>query len=153
GRSEVARERQIAIQMDDKARREIAPGLDTLLSGSVAVELQDMEGKSRAVEASLQSALLSIPWVGWSKGSGVPATVAFSMQVEGDRTDLRDFRLKGDTFGATGALSLVDGGVSSIDFPSARLNRGDDFSFDMNTRGGGYAVTIRGKSIDARSVV
>ncbi|MEO3387387.1 DUF3971 domain-containing protein [Mesorhizobium sp. CAU 1741] len=153
GRSDVARQREIAIQMDDKARGEIAPGLDALLSGPITVELQETEGEARNVEASLERALLTIPWVGWSKGSGVPATVAFDMQTQGGRTDLSEFRLSGDTFGATGALALVDGAVSTISFPSARLNRGDDFSFDMATSGGGYAITIRGKSVDARSVV
>src|SRR5690606_18864418 len=66
---------------------------------------------------------------------------------------LSDFRLDGDSFSAVGALSLVDGTVTSARFPSARLSRGDDFSVDVKAQGRGYAVTLRGRAIDARSAV
>src|SRR5690606_37895730 len=36
---------------------------------------------------------------------------------------------------------------------SARLNRGDDFSVDISAKGKGYAISVRGKSADVRSVV
>lgn len=153
GREKSGRERQISLQMDDAARRKLAPGLDTLLSGPMQVELQETQGEARTIRASLQNAALSIPWIGWSKGAGVPGTVAFRMDTDGNRTDLSDFRLNGETFGATGALSLVGGDVSRIRFSSARLNRGDDFSFDLNRQGRGYAITVRGNSVDVRSLV
>lgn len=153
GQSAVERERRIALRMDDRARRGVAPGLDALLSGSIEVEVNESKGEARAIKASLESALLSIPWVGWSKGSGVPATVDFNMKTTGDRTEISNFRLSGDTFGASGTLSLSGGEVARIRFPSARLNRTDDFSFDMRASGSGYALTIRGRSVDARSLI
>ena len=151
--SPVLRARRIALQMDDAAREAIAPGLDVLLSGLTEVELDDGSSESRAIKASLRDATLTLPWAGWSKGRGVPATVAFSLATEGNRIDLRDFNLSGETFGASGTLSFAGGEVTSVRLPNARLNRGDDFSFDMKAQGNGYAITVRGKSIDARSVV
>lgn len=151
--SPIGRARNIALKMDDAAREAIAPGLDVLLSGVTEVELDDGSSESRGIKASLRDATLTIPWAGWSKGKGVPATVAFSLATDGNRVDLRDFTLSGDTFAASGALSFTGGEVASVRLPKARLNRGDDFSFDMKAQGKGYAITVRGKSIDARSVV
>jgi hypothetical protein len=153
GASQAQRERRIAMQLDDNARNALVPGLKALLSGTTEVKLDDAVRERRAIEASLGNATLSIPWAGWSKGRGVPGSVAFAMQTDGDRVDLADFRLSGETFGAAGTLSFVGGEVSSIRLPSVRLNRGDDFSFDMRAQGRGYAITVRGNSIDARSIV
>lgn len=153
GQSAVERQRRVVLNLDDAGRRAIAPGLNTVLSGTARVELDDANGDARSVKASLERAMLNIPWIGWSKGSGVPASVAFGLEQQGNVTRLSDFKLRGDTFGATGALSLVDGSLQTISFPSAKLNRSDDFSFSMKAERNGYAITVRGKSIDARSIV
>src|SRR5690606_12303075 len=108
---------------------------------------------ARTIRADLQPANLSIPWVGWSKGAGVPATVSFSMKASGGRTELSDFSLRGETFAASGTVLLNEGGVERVRFPAMRLNRGDDFSLDVARSGAGYAVTVRGRSVDARSLV
>ena len=153
GADKSRRTRKVAMVMDDGARQAIAPGLDALLSGPARVELEDASGQTREISIGLDRATLSLPWVGWSKGSGVPATAAFAMEKDGNRLALSDFRLEGETFGATGALSLVGGSLERARFPSARLNRGDDFSVDVQAKGRGYAVTIRGKSLDVRSPI
>lgn len=154
GRSQQQRQRHIALDMDDKARAALAPGLAPLLSGVAKVEVDDAAANvARTIKADLQSTRLTIPWIGWSKGAGVPATVSFDMKSSGPRTELSGFNLKGETFAATGTVSLDKGGVERVRFPSMRLNRGDDFSLDVARKGAGYAVTVRGKSIDARSLV
>ncbi len=158
GQSTERRQRQIAIDMDDKARAALAPGLDALLSGIVKVEVDDARSgaeadAARTIRADLQPATLSIPWVGWSKGAGVPAAVSFAMKAAGGRTELSDFSLRGESFAASGTVLLNDGGVERVRFPAMRLNRGDDFSLDVARSGAGYTVTVRGKSVDARSLV
>lgn len=153
GKSEIERQRSVTLELDDEAREAIVPGLDMLLSGVAEVELDETEGEARTITADLARTTLSIPWVGWSKGSGVPGEVAFTMEKEEDRVQLSDFRLSGETFAATGALSFAEGDLISARFPSAKLNRNDDFSVDVQAKGGGYAITVRGESIDARSVV
>lgn len=153
GQSKVERQRRVALNLDDAGRKAIAPGLGSILSGTARVELDDGKGSARTIKASLERAVLSIPWIGWSKGAGVPGSVAFALEQQGNVTRLSDFRLTGETFGATGALSLVDGNVQSISFPSAKLNRNDSFSFNMKAERGGYSVSVRGKAVDARSIV
>ena len=152
GGSGEPRQRHIALEMDDKARRAVVPGLDALLSGVAKVEVSEA-ARGRAVDIDLQSATLSLPWVGWSKGPGVPATASFTMATADGRTELTDFSLRGETFAATGVVSLRGGGVERIRFSSMRLNRGDDVSLDLERKGAGYAVTVRGKRLDARSIV
>src|SRR5690606_15227452 len=113
------KERRIALQLDDAAREVLAPGLDTLLSGVTEVELDDSVAGSRAFKASLDRSTLTIPWAGWSKGPGVPGEVEFAMRTEGERVDLSDFVLSGETFSARGDVSLVGGEVARVRFPAA----------------------------------
>jgi hypothetical protein len=149
----VARERRISLELDDRAREALAPGLSMLLAGPTVVELDDAVADRRTFKASLNRSTLTIPWAGWSKGPGVPGDVEFTMSTDGNRVELADFALSGETFSARGNISLVDGAVTRVRFPSAKLNRNDDFSVDLAARGNGYAITIRGTSIDARSVI
>src|SRR5690606_15322064 len=99
------------------------------------------------------NASLNLPWVGWSKGSGVPASASFLMEGEGGTVSLSDFRLQGESFGASGEITLANGALQRLRFPSARLGRGDDFSVDVTAKGRGYDIKVRGRSIDARSLV
>ncbi len=154
GNSSHPRQRAIAVDTDDKMRATFAPGLASLLTGAARFELDGSEpGAARAIKANLQDASLSIPWIGWSKGPGIPASVSFKLKSAGERTELSDFMLRGETFAAEGTVSLRGDGIERVRFPSMRLHRGDDFSLDIARQGAGYAVTVRGRSLDARSVV
>ena len=148
------RKRHVAIELDDKARAAFAPGLDLLLTGATKLELDGGgPAAARTIRADLQPATLSIPWIGWSKGPGVPASVSFAMKQANGRTELSSFALRGETFAATGTVALRGDTVERVTFPSMRLNRGDDFSLDVARKGAGYAVTVRGKRLDARSAI
>lgn len=153
GGDKQGRERQVSFEMDDRTRSGLAPGLDMLLSGTTTVNVDDLARDRRSIRADLASTTLTLPWVGWSKGAGVPATVAFDMLVADGRTELSDFNLRGESFAARGSVSLRGDSVQRVRFPSMRLNRGDDFSLDVERTGRGYAVTVRGASLDARSLV
>jgi hypothetical protein len=148
------RRRHVAIDLDDKARAAFAPGLDLLLAGTVRLELDgSAPSAARTIRADLQPATLTIPWIGWSKGPGVAADLSFAMKQADGRTELADFVLRGETFAATGTVSLRGDSVERVNFPSMRLNRGADFSLDVTRQGTGYAVTVRGKRLDARSAI
>lgn len=153
GRGAVERQRHISLQLDDAGRKAIASGLDTLLSGVTVLDVDESNQGRRLVTADLARATLSVPWAGWSKGSGVPARASFTMTGNGNRVELSDFTLQGETFGAKGAISLVNGSLSGMRLSSARLNRGDDFSVDVKAAGRGHDVTIRGNRIDVRSLI
>lgn len=148
------RVRDIVLTLNDKHRSRLAPGLDGLVAGTLILKI-DASARSgiHTVTADLAKAKLSLPWVGWSKGAGVPANVSFDLARQGDASRLSDFELKGESFAIAGTVELADGALASAKFDTVRLNRGDAARVDVSRQGKGYAVTVRASAIDARSVI
>ena len=147
------RSRKVALVIDDKAREAFMPGLSTLLSGTVKVALEKNDDGSQDVTADLTDARLDIPWVGWSKGPGIAADVSFTMADSGGTTTLSKFDLGGKTFAIDGSVVLSGGSLSSANFTKVRLNRDDDVTVSVKRTAKGYAVNVRGDSLDARSLI
>lgn len=153
GGSEAERKRLITLTLDDKTRERVVPGLGNMVEGPVKLVVDAQPGGKRLIEGDLTAAKLNIPWAGWSKGPGVKGSVAFLLETANGNTTLSDFKLTGDTFGATGSLLLSDGSLSEANFSSVKLNRGDDVAVNVKRSGKGYAVNVDGKSLDVRSAV
>ncbi|BCH24765.1 YhdP family protein [Mesorhizobium sp. L-8-3] len=154
GGSDVGRARDITITLDDKAREKLAPGLSTLVSGPVKLAFSSgSDNADRHIEADLTGARLDIPWAGWSKGPGVAAEASFRMRSTGGTTTLSDFKLGGKSFAIAGEIVLNGGELSSARFDTAQLNRGDDVRVTIKRNGKGYQVDVRGRALDARSLV
>lgn len=153
GGSSAARERDIALELDDAARDRLLPGLSALLSGPVRVTVDADERDNQEVTADLTRATLSLPWAGWRKGAGVPARVEFSMSTAGRRTTLSRFRLTGDSFAVRGTVTLDGGVLASARLDEVRLNREDSSAFDVQRSGAGYTVKATGSSFDARALI
>ncbi|MHB2265355.1 hypothetical protein [Aliihoeflea sp. PC F10.4] len=149
----VDRSRKVDLKLDDAARDQLLPALSILLSGSADVGIDLSNGEQQAVTADLSQSVLSLPWIGWSKGAGIAATTAFQMERNGGQTFLHGFGIQGESFAVGGEVSLDDEGLTKASFPRVRLNRGDDFSVDIVRRGRGYAITVKGQSLDARSLI
>jgi hypothetical protein len=146
--------RKITLELNDKARDAILPGLNDMLSGPVSVVLDTPEKDGgQPVKADLTAAKLTLPWVGWTKGSGIPASVSFELDTDGKAATLSDFRLTGKTFGASGSIHLSGDTLTEARFTSAKLNSGDDFSVDIDRSSSGYRVTVKGEKLDARSII
>jgi hypothetical protein len=148
------RSRKVVLVLDDKTREAFMPGLSTLLSGTVKVSLEEDADDSRKARADLTNVRLNLPWVGWSKGAGVPAKVAFTLSETKDQTRLSDFDLDGQTFAIDGDVNLTGGSLASARFSKVRLNRGDDVAVTIKrTSKAGYAVNVKGAAFDARSLI
>jgi hypothetical protein len=152
GRSEEDKRRDISLVMDDKARAAIAPGLETILTGPVTVKLSG-EGETKRISADLADAKLNLPWVGWSKGAGVAATVTFDFDPSEGDTRINNLKLSGQSFSLTGSATVGKSGLSRARFENVKLNRNDDISVDVRRAGSGYVINVRGKSLDARSLI
>jgi hypothetical protein len=149
-----ANARKITLNLNDKARDTILPGLNDILSGPVSVVLGTPEKDGgQPVTADLTAAKLSLPWVGWTKGSGIPASVSFELDTNGNAVTLSDFSLSGKSFGASGSIRLAGDTLTEARFTSAKLNTGDDFSVAIDRSSAGYQVTVRGNKLDARSII
>ncbi|KFB09901.1 DUF3971 domain-containing protein [Nitratireductor basaltis] len=151
--SDLARKRDIVLKMDDAARAKHLPGLNDLVSGPIELDVKEPEAGVRDLVVDLSASRLQIPWIGWSKGKGIPATATFRMRDEDGRITLSDFRLKGESFNIFGNVSIDDGSLVDADFSQVRLTRQDDFRARVVKEGAGYRVTVRGKAMDARALV
>ncbi len=149
----VAKERNVQFVLDDKARNTLIPGLSDLLSGTIKVDVDQLEEGKRDIVADLTAARLDFPWVGWSKGPGIPAKVSFRMNTDGERSTLTDFRLEGKSFGLRGDVTLTNGALSSARFDQVQLNRDDDVAVNVKRAGKGYAVQVKGNTLDARALI
>lgn len=146
------RKRGVELTLDDKARDTLAPGLSKLVTGPVVLTV-DAAAPERKVAVDLSKARLDLPWVGWSKGSGVAASAAFVLKKDGDTTRISDLKVSGQSFSVDGELSLVRGGIQSARFGNVQLNRGDRLAVDVDRKGGGYAIAVRGETFDGRALV
>jgi hypothetical protein len=148
-----ARQQKVQLVLDDAARKKVAPGLGSLVSGTIRVDL-DATGKGeRSITADLTGATLDIPWIGWSKGPGVGAKVSFKLKTADGVSTLSDFLLEGQSFAIAGSLTLADGNLASARFTKVRLNRGDDVAVSIERKGKSYAIKVNGSAFDARSLV
>lgn len=150
--SDVAAKRDIRLQLDTASREKLAPGLETILTGNTSVKVAGA-GETLKVEADLTTARLSLPWIGWAKGSGVKASAVFNLLQSDVATTLSDFILRGDTFGATGNIDADNEGLKRARFGLAQLNSGDDVALNIERSGDGFNVDITGKSFDARAIM
>ncbi|MFC3750893.1 YhdP family protein [Aquamicrobium ahrensii] len=152
--SDVARSRQVTLILDDKLRDRMMPGLSSMLEGTIKVALENRADGARSVATDLTAAKLVLPWVGWSKGAGVPAQAAFTMKTEGGGvTRLSGFSLDGKSFSAEGDVVLSGGVLSSATFGKVRLNRDDDVAVSVRRTGSGYKVDVSGAALDARAII
>lgn len=153
GASEADRIRNVTLRLDDRTREKLAPGLSDILTGPVSVKLEAGEGSRRRVTTDLADARLAFPWVGWAKSPGVPALVVFNLETVGGETRISDLHLEGKSFSLKGDAVVAGGSLRSARFNDVKLNRSDSVAVDLKRNGSGYAIEVRGKSLDARGLV
>ncbi len=147
------RKRDITLTLDDSTRAKVAKGLNEILKGPVKITFLGEDSNGRKLSADLGKAELSLPWVGWTKGAGIPATATFVLENDGSNLKLSDFVFTGDSFGATGDIKVSDGSLSAIEFPKLALNRDDDFSLNLSHSASGYRIAVKGNQADLRPVI
>ncbi|WEX07308.1 DUF3971 domain-containing protein [Chelativorans sp. AA-79] len=148
------RVRHVELKMDDASRDKLLPGLGTLVSGPFTVVYDNSGPDERdRISVKLDTARLEIPWIGWRKGAGIPATADFLMDRDGDTIQLSDFSLRGESFSLAGQVRLEGGRLQEARFQKARFNRGDDFAATIRRNGNAYSVSVDGAAFDARGLI
>ncbi len=153
GGSDVENVRHVALKVDDASRERLFPGLGMLVSGPFTVLYEESGGERQKIKVLLDQSRLTVPWIGWSKGAGIPASASFHMKQDGNATELSDFQLSGDGFALSGDIRLDGGQLQHARFDHVNFNPADDYAALIERGGSGYAVTIDGNSIDARSII
>ncbi len=146
-------QRDISMTLDRRALQRIAPGLNNIVDGPVRVRIDASDRQRQVVEADLGAAVLAIPDVGWTKGNGVPARVTFELQRRSDTLQLENFRLAGDSFGASGTLTIANGALASARLTNVRLNRGDNISLRIDRERGSYSIVVDGETLDGKAFI
>lgn len=153
GKSGVEREHRISARLDEAARKKMGFSLEPVVSGSVKIDLLQQDNGPQKQTVDLGDAELKLPWIGWAKGKGIPATATFSMSTSKGVTKLDDFYIEGPGFSAAGRLVVDKGGLALADFANISLNQGDSFSLRLERKKKDFAVSIAGLRYDARSLV
>ncbi|WP_163272034.1 DUF3971 domain-containing protein [Chelativorans alearense] len=163
GGSQVERVRHVELQMDDAARDRLFPGLDVLVSGPFEIVYDEQPDGRKKVAVALDTARLTVPWIGWQKGAGIPAAASFFLDENGPEGDgpegdnkvseLSEFTLDGESFAVSGHIRLAGGSLQEARLDGVRLNRIDDYAATIRHTGSGYSVSVNGRSFDARGVI
>ncbi|TDI54850.1 MAG: hypothetical protein E2O93_08505 [Alphaproteobacteria bacterium] len=145
----------VTLTLDDAARREIGFDLGDMLTGPVTVALSaPPEAKSQRLTVDLEKARISLPFLGWEKGPGVPATAKFVITQADGITRISDFSLAGKGFRAVGTVTIGESGlIRELDLKHVALRPGDDFSIHVTRVGKGYRVSATGAAFDARGLI
>ncbi|MGK9050882.1 hypothetical protein [Neorhizobium petrolearium] len=146
-------ERVIKAVLNNDQREKLAPGLSDMIDGTVTAQLTRIDASQQAVSLDLSRAALSVPWLGWTKGSGIPAKAQFELSEDGGRSDIRNFELSGDGFGVKGSLSLNGDELTSAEFSNVQLSPADNYAVAVKRAKGSFAVSITGSVMDMRPII
>jgi hypothetical protein len=151
--SPAKRVRTVSGTLPDGALAKFVPGLAGIVDGPIGLDIALEDGDRQMVRIDLERATLSLPWIGWSKGPGIPATSSLSAVSRDGATAISDFKLSGENFGASGAISIDKAGLATADLTGVKLAAGDDYAVSLKRQKSGYGVTVNGSSADVRSVI
>lgn len=149
------RVQKIDFVFDEKAQKALSPGLSSLVEGTFTVEIDASAQGQQSARADLTKARIDLPWVGWSKGAGIPAEATFTIGAGKDgTTSISGFRLSGKSFLIAGDLAVKNDTLVSARLDQVRLNAADQkVSANIKSVGKGYDVRVQGASFDGRALV
>jgi hypothetical protein len=92
---------------------------------------------------------------GLRKDKGQPGSAAFQAKLANNLWKFDNFNFSSASSQLTGTIDLSrDGGLDTAQFSTFRLNSGDDARLDLARYGtGGYSLTVRGASLDVRTLL
>ncbi len=153
-KSSVKRERIIKATLNNAQRDKLVPGLSDMVDGQIVAELTRIDEKRQAVTLDLSRAALTVPWIGWTKGSGIGAKAQFEVSSDAAKqTTLSGFQLTGDSFGVRGDLQLSDNALTSASFSHVQLSPADNYSLSVRRSKGAYEISIGGSAVDMRPII
>ncbi|MBC8129064.1 MAG: hypothetical protein H7Y08_01935 [Rhizobiaceae bacterium] len=147
---EGTRKLEVDLAMTGNTVAEVLPSLSDILTGPIAAKIVQGADASLRAEVELDDAALTLPWIGWRKGKGVAAALAFDIATVEGRTALRNVSLKGEGFSASGEVEADGEGVRSATLGDVALNPGDDIDVEVQRVANGFSIRVDGKRFDAR---
>lgn len=144
----------VTVTLDDEARDRLGLGFGRLVVGPVEASLNNLGATAQQVALDLKQTRISLPFLGWEKGPGVPATASFTMEKNEEGTEITGLVLTGKGFEARGWLMISPGGrLREMVLNKIALRSGDQLTAAVSANGSGYDVRISGAVLDARGIV
>ncbi|HCD83335.1 MAG TPA: hypothetical protein DEQ45_05790 [Agrobacterium sp.] len=151
--SDVAPTLSLKATLNETQVAKLAPELSTVLGGTTVVEIEGADPKRQNIRLDLAKASIILPGLGWSKGIGIPAKAAFTLEAADGRTTISDFSLDGDGFGAAGDIAFSKNGLISADLSRVQLSPADNYAVSVAASKNGYNINASGKSADLRPFI
>ena len=148
----------VKLVLDDKDREKLGIDFGEFLTGPISVEIdQDASSAKQGdlYKVDLSRAEINLDFIGWKKSKGVAATARMRLITTSKGTQVRDFSLAGDGFGAQGTADISKAGdINRLNLTKLALKKGDSISVDAVLRAERtYDIKVDGKSFDARSLI
>lgn len=147
------RRMEAKLRIDAAEAAKLAPVLAEVVSGPIEADVVEGADALYRTDMDLSACGLNLPWLGWRKGKGVDANLAFSVRTEEGRTMVEDLVLKGQGFSAAGRAEADRNGVRTAELRDVSLNPGDDVDVKLDRVQNGFSVAIRGRHFDARPLL
>ncbi len=153
-----AHQATIETELDDKERDKIGAKLGSFLTGPVKVKATIAEVGNPAspldVEADLSKATVTIGVIDWLRGPAKGTKARFRYSKGDSGTAIEDLQISGNDLVLKGEVMLdKGGGFVEARLPAVKLDDDNEFALTMKRTGDGMAVTIDGRSFDARPLI
>src|SRR6185503_10421580 len=100
-----------------------------LVTGPMLASLTNPSDPRQQIALDLKETRIDLPFLGWEKGPGVPATASFILEKSPTGMEITNFLMSGKGFEARGSLSIgPDGRVRTIEMEKIALRPGDVLS-------------------------
>ena len=144
----------VSVTLDDEARQRMGLRFGDLVTGPMLASLTNPSDPRQQIALDLKETRISLPFLGWEKGPGVPATASFLMEKSPSGIEITNFLMSGKGFEARGNLSIgPDGRVRTMDLEKVALRPGDAITASAVANGSGYDVNVTGEALDARGII
>ena len=146
--------RLVRLILDEEARKKLGVGLENMLAGSITTLVSDNQDGGQHYDLDLERARMTIPGIGWVKGIGVPARLAFDISPADDGHYVRNLVFQGDGFGFRGTAKLNQSyGLETADIAHIALREGDSAAIKITRGSSGFAINVRGDSINLQGLI
>ena len=155
---ETSRTVAVKLVLDDEDREKLGIDFGEFLTGSISVEIdQDASSAKQGdlYKVDLSRAEINLDFIGWKKSKGVAASARMRLITTSKGTQVRDFSLAGDGFGAQGTADISKAGdINRLNLTKLALKKGDSIAVNAVLRAERtYDIKVDGKSFDARSLI
>lgn len=146
------RSRSVTAQLTTTQMADLGLPVEPVIRGNVSVAF-DEDRDGTFYRLNLADSDLSLPWINWLKGRGIPGEARFELIREDGVNRLKDFVLTGRGFAAEGNLAFDKTGLISADLRNVKLVGDDQFEVSVKRSSGRYSINATGRSFDGRAMI